>query len=651
MTSEGDVNMLVPEFRYSLGIFLADLRSLVFNSQTEAGKHFGLDRTLINKYENDKQMPEVGYVLYLGLLVGQAYQREADEANVEDRLILLLKEINRAVKSYYLTQPLTTWEALIAAGQFYFNQKVKPRTTKQKVIPQCDWGMAPDVHMNHGRSHERSRLVTWAHDEQVRMIIVLGMGGIGKTNLITQVGKDLSANHPVFWRTLKNHLPAKNWLTDCLQWLIQQNSKQTIHLSTDLEDQLNLLLSFLREKRYLIIFDKFDAVLQEGNHFGQCRPGFEDYETIIEALATTHHKSCILLASRIPLKAVSQNTGLLTIRKFFLKGFRAIEARDIFAKDFLLQASEEIWSKFVDCYSGNPYALRLASSMIRDIYSGDVSAFLDSQETYFENIDDLLHEHFQWLTQTEKSILFWLALQREPLSLVNLRHLLLATEENGLGTLSQAMHTLLSKGLVETLPEKHEFQLLALLSEYLTRLFVKLICQEVASGEMHLFNSYTFLNVQAKDYLQRRQKQEIVDPIIMGLENIYGGRPQLARRLIELLHTIKKQNYLATGYAAGNLLDMLCRINYDLSNQDLSGLTIRCADFRGTSLPGVNLSYCNLTETLFAESLSHFQTTALGQKISNLPYTGMNITGVKGLTPEQKMSLKHLGAVENGAGL
>lgn len=85
------------------------------------------------------------------------------------------------------------------------------------------------------------------------------------------------------------------------------------------------------------------------------------------------------------------------------------------------------------------------------------------------------------------------------------------------------MHTLLSKGLVEALPEKHEFQLLALLSEYLTRLFVKLICQEVASGELHLFNSYTFLNVQAKDYLQRRQKQEIVDPIIMGLENIYGG--------------------------------------------------------------------------------------------------------------------------------
>lgn len=91
---------------------------------------------------------------------------------------------------------------------------------------------------------------------------------------------------------------------------------------------------------------------------------------------------------------------------------------------------------------------------------------------------------------------------------------------------------------------------------------------------------------------------------------------------------------------------MLCRINYDLSNQDLSGLTIRCADFRGTSLPGVNLSYCNLTETLFAESLSHFQTTVLGQKISNLPYEGMNITGVKGLTPEQKLSLKHLGAVE-----
>ena len=648
MTSEGGVNMLVPEFRYSLGIFLADLRSLVFNSQTEAGKHLGLDRTLINKYENDKQLPEVGYLLYLGLLVGTAYQSETD---VDDRLILLVREINRVVKSYYLFQPVISWESLTAAAEFYFHEKVKPRTTKQRAIPQSDWGMAPNVQMSYGRSSERSQLASWVQNDQVRMIIVLGMGGMGKTNLITQVGNDISANHPIFWRTLKNRLPAKNWLTDCLQWLIQQNPKQTIRPTTELEDQLNLLLSFLREKRYLIIFDKFDAVLQEGIRFGQCRPGFEDYETIIEALATTHHKSCIMVASRIPLKAVSQNTGLLTIRKFYIKGFRTIEARDIFAKDFLLQASEETWTKFVDCYSGNPYALRLASSMIRDIYHGDVSAFLDSKETYFENIDDLLDEHFQWLTQTEKSILFWLALQREPLSLVDLRHLLLVPEEMGLETLSQAMHILLSKGLVETLPEKHEFQLLTLLSEYLTRLFVKLICQEVASGELHLFNSYTFLNVQAKDYLQQRQKQEIVDPIIMGLENIYAGRPQLARRLIELLHSIQNQNHLATGYAAGNLLDMLCRINYDLSNQDLSGLTIRCADFRGTSLPGVNLSYCNLTETLFAESLSHFQTTVLGQKVSRLPYEGMNITGAKGLTPEQKMSLKHLGALEQDVNL
>lgn len=216
--------MLVPEFRYSLGIFLADLRSLVFNSQTEAGKHLGLDRTLINKYENDKQLPEVGYLLYLGLLVGTAYQSETD---VDDRLILLVREINRVVKSYYLFQPVITWESLTAAAEFYFHEKVKPRTTKQRAIPQSDWGMAPNVQMSYGRSSERSQLASWVQNDQVRMIIVLGMGGMGKTNLITQVGNDISANHPIFWRTLKP--PSGQKLANRLLAVADTTKSQTDH--------------------------------------------------------------------------------------------------------------------------------------------------------------------------------------------------------------------------------------------------------------------------------------------------------------------------------------------------------------------------------------------------------------------------------------
>ena len=77
-------------------------------------------------------------------------------------------------------------------------------------------------------------------------------------------------------------------------------------------------------------------------------------------------------------------------------------------------------------YSGNPLALKIVAETIVDLFGGEIGLFLAGGTLIFGSITDLLDEQFARLSALEQSVLCWLAIAREPVTLDELQALLVA---------------------------------------------------------------------------------------------------------------------------------------------------------------------------------------------------------------------------------
>ena len=86
--------------------------------------------------------------------------------------------------------------------------------------PHLDWGDALDVPSFYGREWELNLLSQWVVQERCRVVSVLGLGGIGKSALATQVMHRVAERFEVvIWRSLRDVPSCEALLDDCLQVL------------------------------------------------------------------------------------------------------------------------------------------------------------------------------------------------------------------------------------------------------------------------------------------------------------------------------------------------------------------------------------------------------------------------------------------------
>ncbi|WP_017324381.1 hypothetical protein [Synechococcus sp. PCC 7336] len=68
-----------------------------------------------------------------------------------------------------------------------------------------------------------------------------------------------------------------------------------------------------------------------------------------------------------------------------------------------------------DRYGDNPLALKIVATTIRDLFEGDIGAFLARDITLVNSIRQLLDQCFHRLSPLEKRVMYWLAIARDPL--------------------------------------------------------------------------------------------------------------------------------------------------------------------------------------------------------------------------------------------
>ncbi|PZV19631.1 MAG: hypothetical protein DCF20_01085 [Pseudanabaena sp.] len=461
--------------------------------------------------------------------------------------------------------------------------------------PQVDLKEAQQVRNFYGRTAELQQLEQWLMGDRYQIVTILGMGGMGKTSLASQLAHQFKEEFEfTIWRSLRNAPSFESILTDILQFL---SHPQLLELPDNLPAQLDLLMRYLVARRCLLVIDNWESILSDRYYY---RTGYEGYGDLIRYIGERSHQSCLVMTSREAPPELSRLLGD-KVRSLPLSGLSQQEGLQIFEQESIA-ANEAEWQEIITHYAGNPLALKIVAAGIRDLLGGDVAqmlALMREGGLTFGDIQDLIHRQFLRLSEVEQEVMYWLAIAREPISALSLKENLLSRESKQ--RLIATLELLKKRSLMEV--TANGFTLQPVVMEYVNYQFIEKICQEIncAEQKLNLLHSHALIEATAKDYIRDAQTRFILQSVADKVD--YQA---IALALTRLKAEIPPKQ----GYAGGNLLNLLCYLHIDLTGYDFSNLSIWQADLRAVELHRVNFSNCDLAKSAFRVTFSSVMATA-----------------------------------------
>jgi WD40 repeat protein len=486
----------------------------------------------------------------------------------------------------------------------------------QQQAIQIDWGEAMEVFGFQGREVELQQLQDWIvpiNGVPCRLVAILGMGGIGKTALTVKLVERLQASgfEQIIWRSLRNAPPLTNLLADLLQFF-RDRQQQADRGAKGVSAQIAELLEYLRQSRCVVVLDNAETILQGKERAGIYRSrsvsrgesGYEEYGELLRQVGESRHQSCVILTSREKPKDIALLEGKNNVVKSIaLAGIDDRSARSIMEQRGILATDPSQWQDLAHHYAGNPLALKMVSAVAIELFGGGLEQFLtqiqaEHSSLLFDDIRDLLEQQFDRLSELERQVMYWLAINREFVSLTEIQQDLISARDRQ--HLPDVLRSLSRRSLIETSTSTQgmNFSQQPVVMEYVTERLINGMCQEIREDRVGKYlQNYALLKATAKDYLRQAQARSIVDEII---ERVSLSKTQLAARLRSIILTLPRQQ---TDYAAGNLLNLLVRLGADLNELDLSDLSIWQAYLKETDLHRVNFTNADLDRSIFADRL------------------------------------------------
>lgn len=474
-----------------------------------------------------------------------------------------------------------------------------------------DVGAMPITPHFQGRQTELALLHRWLVTEKRRCVTIVGMGGQGKSALAAHFVTTLRAEEHssfdcIIWRSLLNAPPVGELLQD---WLHTLCDPHPAHAPDTRNQQIAHLLQQLQRRRCLLILDNWESILPilEVSEPGTAEQ--QGYGQLLRTLLQTDHQSCLLLTSREqPREVTSSDESTGIIRSLALAGLD-LDTGIALLTDYGLDAAAPMLVPLVQHFSGNPLALKLVIDTIDHLFGGDVTAFLAQESHFFGDIGVLLDHQFAQLTSVQRTLLSWLAIERQPVTAQMLwANLVQPTAQRYFW---EALRALQRRSLVET--HGNRFGLQNVILEYATERLVEQVVQGVIElaipnecpwAEHMALNQYALLKAHTKEYIRQMQERLLVAPVAKQLVARWGSAGMAARMqaLLNVLRTAAQAS-AADGYAATNLLTLLLYCKVDLRGYDFSSLPLRQAYLSDAVLQEVNFTKSTFREVLFTDPL------------------------------------------------
>src|SRR6266699_3706188 len=594
---------------YAFGQALLTLRTTARLTQARVAEELGVSRKAVGEWEAGLNYPQAAH---LRAFIALAVEKHAFPAGREEEEIRTLWQAARRkvpLDEAWLSGLLPGAQALPASQPDEETPRTSQALAPAEGGPHVDWGDALVVTTFYGREWEQNLLTSWVVEERCRVVSVLGLGGIGKSALSIRMMHRVAEHFEVvIWRSLREAPTCEELLGECLQVLVPQPLRD---VSMSLERRLGLLLESLRATRVLLVLDNLEALLEEGQSMGHMRAGYEGYAQLLRRIAGTEHQSCLLLTSREkPSDLVPLEGSRAPVRVLRLARLDTNACQQVLAEKEVVGSVAD-YARLIEVYAGNPLALKIVAQTIVDLFEGQIAPFLEQGEVVFGGVRELLDEQYARISALEQSVLLWLAILREPVTLQELLAVLSVPLPRS--QVLQAVESLHRRSLLERGQRQGSFTLHAVVMEYVTTRLIAEVTGEIKQGHFSRLIEHGLELAPCKEYVRQTQQRLIVAPILAGLRRSYPLRTALEERLLALLNELRQREDSAQGYGPANLLALLRELRGHLRGLDLSHLVLRSAylqevEMQDTTLAGAMLQDCVWMSTfgsIWAVASSH----------------------------------------------
>jgi WD40 repeat protein len=517
-----------------------------------------------------------------------------------------------------------TKKSLAAVLYWHLKQSESIPASHLAISPRqpTDWGdgiyvlstSSDTIPQFYGRSEELATLTSWCLQQRCRTMAIVGMGGMGKSTLAWEFAHQIADNFELtIWRSLLNTPSATELCIDLLRFLLPQPLDE---LPERIEGQIAVLIDRLSRQRCLLILDNVESILAERVGTGQYLPGYADYDRLFQALGELPHQSCVVLTSREQPQTIvrSQIANPQLVRSLDLGGLSADSGQQLLQANGCAALPDWMSQQVHQHYDGNPLALKIAAIAAVELTGGgervlESYPIVRDGKLPLRGIDDLLEHQFDRLADVERQLVYWLAIEREPITLDRLRANLLPDPQLD-REIFNALQSLLRRCIV--IRQQQFWTLQPVTLAYVTHRAIAKIATELSPTHTGLelrqqfyhLNTYALLLATTKDYLRRAQHRALLQPLCDRLRQLWPDRSKLIHHLRQILSRWQTLAPPPPGYLAGNILNLLIELAPDRAIEDLdcSGLPIRSAYLVDVKLHRVDFAGAAFDRSVFTEA-------------------------------------------------